>query len=230
MRRWDSARACSAAPSRRAAERERNDAWQRSPSSSAHGTSSSLPCAGILKRSVMSNVVERTFTGNGRIGRDGRGKRSVRGPIAAHIAASAVAVIGVTEFQARLEQAGYIAEPRLAATLLLFTELRRPLLVEGDAGGGKTEIAKALAARCDCALIRLQCYEGLDAGTAVYEWNYQRQLLAIKIRESDEASADEKERHFFSKDFFLERPLLRANTQAAPPVLLVDEIDSADEL
>src|SRR3569623_1065258 len=157
MRCWESARASSPAPSRRPAERHRNDARHTSPSSSAHGTSSSLPCAGILKRSVMSNVVERTFTGNGRIGRDGRGKRSVRGPVAAHSAASAAAMIGVTEFQARLEQAGYIAEPSLAATLLLFTELRRPLLVEGDAGVGKTEIAKALAALFDCALIRLQC-------------------------------------------------------------------------
>jgi len=177
----------------------------------------------------MIDVVERTFTGNGRTGRKGRGKQSARGPIAAHIAASAVAVIGVTEFQARLEQAAYVAEPSLAATLLLFTELRRPLLVEGDAGVGKTEIAKALAALFDCALIRLQCYDGLDAGTAVYEWNYQRQLLAIKIRESDESSADEKERHIFSKDFLLERPLLRAISQATAPVLLVDEIDRADE-
>src|SRR3569833_1928759 len=106
--------------------------------------------------------------------------------------------------------------------LSLFSELRRPLLVEGDAGVGKTEIAKALAALFDCALIRLQCYDGLDAGTAVYEWNYQRQLLAIKIRESDESSADEKERHIFSKDFLLERPLLRAISQATAPVLLVD--------
>src|SRR3569623_1745067 len=96
-------------------------------------------------------------------------------------------------------------------------------------GGGMTESSKALAALFDCALIRLQCYDGLDAGTAVYDWNYQRQLLAIMIRESDESSADEKKRHIFSKDFLLERPLLRAISQATAPVLLVDEIDRADE-
>lgn len=144
-------------------------------------------------------------------------------------AASGVAMTLLADFQARLEQAAYIAEPDLAATLLLFTELRRPLLVEGDAGVGKTEIAKALAAMFDCPLIRLQCYEGLDAGTAVYEWNYQRQLLAIKIQETEDTPAAEKERHIFSEDFLLQRPLLQAITQAVPPVLLVDEIDRADE-
>jgi MoxR-like ATPase len=135
----------------------------------------------------------------------------------------------IADFQARLDQAGYIAEPSLAATLLLFTELRRPLLVEGEAGVGKTEIAKALAALFQCALIRLQCYEGLDASTAVYEWNYQRQLLAIKIQEDEDTTAVEKERHIFSEDFLLKRPLLQAITQPEPPVLLVDEIDRADE-
>lgn len=144
-------------------------------------------------------------------------------------AADDAAMNSLADFQSRLEQAAYIAEPSLAATLLLFTELRRPLLVEGDAGVGKTEIAKALAVLFDCALIRLQCYEGLDAGTAVYEWNYQRQLLAIKIQEAADAPASEKERHIFSKDFLLERPLLRAITQATSPVLLIDEIDRADE-
>ena len=135
----------------------------------------------------------------------------------------------IAELQSRLEQAGYIAEPALAATLLLFTELRRPLLVEGEAGVGKTEIAKALAAVFDRPLIRLQCYEGLDAGTAVYEWNYQRQLLAIKIQESEHTSAEEKERHIFNEDFLLKRPLLQAITQPESPVLLIDEIDRADE-
>ena len=135
----------------------------------------------------------------------------------------------IAEFQSRLEQAGYIAEPGLAATLLLFTDMQRPLLVEGEAGVGKTEIAKALAALFDRPLIRLQCYEGLDAGTAVYEWNYQRQLLAIKIQESEHASADEKERHIFNEDFLLKRPLLQAITQPESPVLLIDEIDRADE-
>jgi MoxR-like ATPase len=135
----------------------------------------------------------------------------------------------IADFQARLEQAGYIAEPSLAATLMLFTELRRPLLVEGEAGVGKTEIAKALAAVFDCPLIRLQCYEGLDAGTAVYEWNYQRQLLAIKIQESEHTSAEDKERHIFNEEFLLKRPLLQAITQPESPVLLIDEIDRADE-
>ena len=135
----------------------------------------------------------------------------------------------IAEFQSRLEQAGYIAEPGLAATLLLFTELRRPLLVEGEAGVGKTEIAKALADMFDCSLIRLQCYEGLDAGTAVYEWNYQRQLLAIKIQESEHTSAEDKERHIFNEEFLLKRPLLQAITQPESPVLLIDEIDRADE-
>jgi len=135
----------------------------------------------------------------------------------------------IAEFQSRLEQAGYIAEPGLAATLLLFTQLQRPLLVEGEAGVGKTEIAKALAAVFACPLIRLQCYEGLDAGTAVYEWNYQRQLLAIKIQESEHTAAEEKERHIFNEDFLLKRPLLQAITQPEPPVLLIDEIDRADE-
>ena len=135
----------------------------------------------------------------------------------------------IAEFQSRLEQAGYVAEPNLTATLLLFTELQRPLLVEGEAGVGKTEIAKALATLFNCPLIRLQCYEGLDAGTAVYEWNYQRQLLAIKIQENEPTSAEDKERHIFNEEFLLKRPLLQAITQPESPVLLVDEIDRADE-
>ncbi|HYW03791.1 MAG TPA: MoxR family ATPase [Gammaproteobacteria bacterium] len=135
----------------------------------------------------------------------------------------------IGQLQKRLEDAGYVAEPDLAATLLLFTQLRRPLLLEGEAGVGKTEIAKALARAFDTRLIRLQCYEGLDASAAVYEWNYQRQLLAIKIQESEAHSAEEKEEHIFSEPFLLRRPLLEAITQPDPPVLLVDEIDRADE-
>jgi MoxR-like ATPase len=107
--------------------------------------------------------------------------------------------------------------------------MKRPLLVEGDAGVGKTEIAKALSSVFDCSLIRLQCYEGLDASTAVYEWNYQRQLLAIKIHEAVGDSPEDKERHIFSEAFLLKRPLLQAITLPKPPVLLVDEIDRADE-
>jgi MoxR-like ATPase len=135
----------------------------------------------------------------------------------------------VAELQGRLASAGYIAERSLSATLLLFTELQRPLLLEGDAGVGKTEIARVLAQVYDCPLIRLQCYEGLDVNAAVYEWNYQHQLLAIKLLEQGKISPDNAEQQIFSKKYLLERPLLQAITQARPPVLLIDEIDRADE-
>ncbi len=138
-------------------------------------------------------------------------------------------VTDILAFQRRLEQAGYVADENLAATLWLFTQLKRPLLLEGEAGVGKTEVAKALAHLFDCQLIRLQCYEGLDASSAVYEWNYQRQLLAIKLQESSNASAREKEKHIFSREYLLERPLLRAITMSTSPILLIDEVDRADE-
>ena len=96
--------------------------------------------------------------------------------------------------QEDLARAGYIAEPSLAAALLLMQELGRPLLLEGDAGVGKTEVAKVLASIREARLIRLQCYEGLDAHAAMYEWNYQRQLLAIKLLEHDERGIEQKER------------------------------------
>ena len=105
----------------------------------------------------------------------------------------------------------------------------RPLLIEGEAGVGKTAVARALATALGADLIRLQCYEGLDANAAVYEWNYQRQLLAIKIREGEALSADEKEEHIFQDKFLLKRPLLDAISRESPPVLLIDEIDRADE-
>ena len=117
----------------------------------------------------------------------------------------------------------------LSATLLLFTELQRPLLLEGDAGVGKTEIARVLAQVFDCPLIRLQCYEGLDVNAAVYEWNYQHQLLAIKLLEQGKINPDSAEQQIFSEKYLLERPLLQAITQPSPPVLLIDEIDRADE-
>jgi len=107
--------------------------------------------------------------------------------------------------------------------------LRRPLLLEGDAGVGKTEVGKSMAAVLDCPLIRLQCYEGLDAQTAVYEWNYQRQLLAIKIWENEQISATDKEKHIFEPEFLLKRPLLQAISLETAPVLLIDEVDRADE-
>lgn len=107
--------------------------------------------------------------------------------------------------------------------------LRRPLLLEGEAGVGKTEVAKALAAVHATRLIRLQCYEGLDQSMALYEWNYQRQLLAIRAREGHGVDPDAIEAAIFSERYLLERPLLAAIRQATPPVLLIDEIDRADE-
>jgi MoxR-like ATPase len=135
----------------------------------------------------------------------------------------------VEGLQHSLAQAGYIAEPALAAALLLMLDLQRPLLLEGDAGVGKTEVAKALAAVHATRLIRLQCYEGLDTHSAMYEWNYQRQLLAIKLLEQDGRSVAQKEQDIFSERYLLKRPLLEAITCAQAPVLLIDEVDRADE-
>jgi MoxR-like ATPase len=126
----------------------------------------------------------------------------------------------------RLAEAGYIADPGLATALALMDMLKRPLLLEGEAGVGKTEVAKALAAVHGSELIRLQCHEGLDRADALYEWNYQRQLLAIKAREGADPGAVEA--HIFSEAYLLERPLLAAIRRADPPVLLIDEIDRAD--
>ena len=108
--------------------------------------------------------------------------------------------------------------------------MHKPLLIEGHAGLGKTEVAKTLASMLETELIRLQCYEGLDVSSSVYEWNYQKQLLAIKIQEGTDQTVEEKEKHIFSREFLLERPLLRSIlAQEASPVLLIDEIDRADE-
>jgi MoxR-like ATPase len=135
--------------------------------------------------------------------------------------------------QQELAGAGYIAEPQLAAALMLMQDLQRPLLLEGDAGVGKTEVAKVLASLRGTRLIRLQCYEGLDAHSAMYEWNYQRQLLAIKLLEQDERASSkdlaQKEQDIFSERYLLKRPLLEAISDERPPVLLIDEIDRADE-
>ena len=128
----------------------------------------------------------------------------------------------------RLTDVGYIADDTLVMALHLALRLRRPLLLEGEAGVGKTEVAKALAEMLGTRLIRLQCYEGLDANAAIYEWNYQRQLLAIKAH-AEEESADLTEERIFSERYLLRRPLLEAISQDAAPVLLIDEIDRADE-
>ena len=135
----------------------------------------------------------------------------------------------IAGLQGQLESAGYIAESSLAATLLLTLDLGLPLLVEGDAGVGKTEIAKAFATVHGTRLIRLQCYEGLDVHAAIYEWNYQRQLLAIKLLENDDRPAAEKEKDIFSESYLLKRPLLESISCAESPVLLIDEVDRADE-
>jgi len=130
----------------------------------------------------------------------------------------------------RFEQLGYITDRALATAVYLVTKLQKPLLIEGHAGVGKTEVAKVLAAMLKTRLIRLQCYEGLDVNSAVYEWNYQKQLLAIKIEERTEQTVEEKEKHIFSKEFLLERPLLQSIlADDVSPVLLIDEIDRADE-
>ena len=135
----------------------------------------------------------------------------------------------LTALQEQLARAGYIAEAPLAAALLLMQDLGRPLLLEGDAGVGKTEVAKVLAEIRHTRLIRLQCYEGLDAHAALYEWNYQRQLLAIKLLEEDERGIAAKEQDIFSERYLLKRPLLEAISADTTAVLLIDEIDRADE-
>src|SRR6202048_535794 len=127
----------------------------------------------------------------------------------------------------RLGATGYVADRDLASVLLLMDLLRRPLLIEGEAGVGKTAVARALAEVHGARLIRLQCYEGLDQASALYEWNYQRQLLAIQAHRGGDADAIEDQ--IFSEKYLLERPLLAAIRRAKPPVLLIDEIDRADD-
>ena len=136
----------------------------------------------------------------------------------------------VRRIQQLLEQQIYIADAAIATALYLSMTLGKPLLVEGPAGVGKTEIAKALASALNTKLIRLQCYEGLDATTALYEWNYPKQLLHLKLEETSAASEAEKEAMIFSEAFLLKRPLLQAITHHdRAPVLLIDEIDRSDE-
>ena len=124
---------------------------------------------------------------------------------------------------------GYITDDAVAMSVFLSLRLNKPLLIEGPAGVGKTEIAKVMANALETDLIRLQCYEGLDATHALYEWNYQRQLLHIKMTEHDSQTVDDKEKTIFSDSFLMKRPLLQAITHHKPPVLLIDEIDRSDE-
>ena len=125
---------------------------------------------------------------------------------------------------------GYIADDAIATAVYLAEDLHKPLLVEGDAGVGKTEIAKVMARLRGTELIRLQCYEGLDVATALYEWNYPRQMLRVRMGERDGRSPAELEDEVFGRSYLLERPLLRALTRReGPAVLLIDEIDRADE-
>jgi len=135
----------------------------------------------------------------------------------------------IVSLQARLQEQGYIAERPLAATLLLMNDLQRPLLLEGEAGAGKTEVAKVLARLHDTECLRLQCYEGLDVHSAIYEWNYQRQLLAIRFLEHDARPLAMKEEDIFSERYLLRRPLLESIMRENAVVLLIDEVDRADE-
>lgn len=136
----------------------------------------------------------------------------------------------VRKIQELLEQQTYVTDAAVATSLYLAMALGKPLLVEGPAGVGKTEIAKVLARALNTNLIRLQCYEGLDATTALYEWNYPKQLLHIKLQEASPGSAAEKEESIFSEAFLLKRPLLLAITDhTRSPVLLIDEVDRSDE-
>ena len=128
-----------------------------------------------------------------------------------------------------LYEQGYITDDPVAMSVFLSLQLNKPLLIEGPAGVGKTEIAKVMANALQTDLIRLQCYEGLDATHALYEWNYQRQLLHLKMVEHNHQPVEEKEKTIFSDSFLMKRPLLQAITHDKKPVLLIDEIDRSDE-
>ncbi len=132
--------------------------------------------------------------------------------------------------QATLQKELYVADHGLAMSIYLALRLRRPLFLEGEAGVGKTEVARALASALGARLIRLQCYEGLDVTQAVYEWNYSRQLLHIRLLEAaGGVDREDAERELFSEEFLIKRPLMQALESAGPTVLLIDELDRADE-
>ena len=134
----------------------------------------------------------------------------------------------LNELKQKMDQANYIYDDLLATTLFVALKLGRPLLIEGAAGVGKTEVAKVLASALGRELVRMQCYEGLDESKALYEWNYQKQLLSIQVNRNAE-NKDELTKSLFSDDYLLERPLLKSIRSDKPVVLLIDEIDKADE-
>jgi len=129
-----------------------------------------------------------------------------------------------------LDGYNYVADEEFATALFLLINLRKPLLLEGPPGVGKTEIALVLSQLLNTKLIRLQCYEGLDINSSVYEWNYQKQLLGIKLQEGSSLSVSEKEKHIFGTEYLLQRPLLQSISETEQsPVLLIDELDRSDE-
>ena len=134
----------------------------------------------------------------------------------------------LNELKLKLDQANYIYDDILATTLFVALKLGRPLLIEGAAGVGKTEVAKVMASALDRELVRMQCYEGLDESKALYEWNYQKQLLSIQVKQNAE-DKDALTKSLFSDEYLLERPLLKSIRSHKPVVLLIDEIDKADE-
>ena len=144
------------------------------------------------------------------------------------------AELTLDELRTRLTEQNYIVDEELLVTLFVALKLGRPLLIEGEAGVGKTEVAKAMAGALGRELVRLQCYEGLDESKALYEWNYQKQLLAIQVKmnqktESAEKSGEEMTSELFGENYLLERPLLKSIRSEEPVVLLIDEIDKSDE-
>ena len=132
------------------------------------------------------------------------------------------------ELRQKLDETQYVYDENMLTVLYVALTLGRPLLIEGAAGVGKTEVAKVMAAALDRELVRLQCYEGLDESKALYEWNYQKQLLTIQIHEND-PDKQTLTKSLFSDEFLLERPLLKSIRSEKPVVLLIDEVDKADE-
>lgn len=137
----------------------------------------------------------------------------------------------IDEVQRSMERFGYITDDAMATTVFLAYKLQKPLFLEGEAGVGKTEVAKVVAQVFDTKLIRLQCYEGLDAGHALYEWNFPKQMLYIRLQEALGGNVADASRTIYSEEFLIKRPLLEAITTSGPrpPVLLIDEVDRADE-